>query len=193
MIAYILTIGRPFLALAVAAMVAAMACSSPGAGAWIILLVLVILEELTDALDGYFARRHGAASLLGGVLDPFVDSISRLAIYLSFALAGWIHLAVPLTMMFRDLTVAYARVINSAAGAKTCARPSGKAKAIVQGIGMPAVVLLAWGARGLSGAALAGGRWAVAAAVLAVTLWSLADYVGGAWPAIVAMARRRPT
>ena len=31
---------------------------------------------------------------------------------------------------------------------------------------MPAVVLLAWGARGLSGAALAGGRWAVAAAAI---------------------------
>ena len=192
MIAYILTLSRPLLAGMLAALVMWASGQGPLTGKMaVVLLALMAMEEFTDALDGYFARRQGTASLLGGVLDPYVDSISRLAIYLSFAYAGWIHVAVPLVMMLRDLTVAYTRVVNSVVGAKLGARRSGKLKAIVQGSAMPIIIILALAAERLGPAQLAAGRWVVAGAVLAVTIWSLVDYVVVAWPAVVAMARRR--
>ena len=192
MIAYILTFGRLVLAAAVAAMVAAVAGEPLSVWSALGLLVLVGAEEATDLLDGYFARRQGTVSMLGGLLDPFVDSLARLAIYFAMALAGWIHLVVPLAMTLRDLTVAYTRVANSAVGAATSARRSGKIKAIVQGGAMAAVIVLAWARASLSQGALAAGRWIIASAVLAVTLWSLVDYLVGAWPAIRDIARRRP-
>ena len=193
MIAYILTFSRLALAAVVAVMVAMAGGGAMSPAVAAALLAMVLAEEATDLLDGYFARRQGTASQLGGVLDPLADSLARLAIYFSFALAGWVSLAAPFAMTLRDLTVAYTRVANSAVGAKTSARRSGKIKAVVQGAAMPVVIVLAWGAPAWPPGAVAWGRWLVTAAVVGVSLWSMVDYLAGAWPAIRAIARRRAT
>lgn len=42
---------------------------------WITSAFLFILAASTDALDGYFARRNGQITVLGRILDPFVDKV----------------------------------------------------------------------------------------------------------------------
>jgi len=186
MLAYILTFGRLVLA---AALAAAVFFVSDRAGISIAaaqaLIALAIAEELTDIFDGWAARRFGTVSSLGGILDPLIDSLSRCAIYFSMAYAGWITPAVPLVMAARDIIAAYARIANASVGADTSARFSGKFKAIIQGGGIPVVIALAGGAtcEALGAAVVGALRLAVAGVLIVVTVWSMIDYIIGAWPA----------
>jgi len=184
MLAYVLTFSRLLLAAGFAACAAA-ADGAPSTAEALLLLALAGAAELSDLLDGPVARRAGSAGRLGGLLDPLCDSIARLTMYFSAALAGWLPLAVPLVMTGRDLIVAYVRTVRAHVGGKTAARTSGKLKAVIQGAGIVAVVALAWADPPWAPAA----RWAVAAAVLAATGWSLVDYVRGGWPSVVRLHR----
>lgn len=196
MLAYVLTLGRIVLAGVFAAGLAAMGAPRELSGAAMAALAgLALAEELSDIFDGMAARRAGTVSALGGILDPLADSLARLTIYFTMALAGWVSLAVPFVMAGRDIVVAYGRIACAAAGVSTSARISGKVKAIVQGAGMIALILLA-GAP-LREAASGGGmggtggmRMGIEVAVVGVTAWSLVDYVRAAWPAVRAMSRR---
>ncbi len=190
MLAYVLTIGRVVLAAIFAVLVAMLApdgqiSTLAAAG----LIALAIVTELTDIFDGWAARRFGTVSRLGGILDPLVDSLSRSAIYFAMALVGWITLAVPFVMIARDIVVAYTRIANASQGAATSARFSGKFKAIIQGGGIPVIIALAApAATDVLGRELTGTLPMIAAAVLiVVTLWSMIDYIVGAWPAIKEM------
>lgn len=198
MIANLITASRLVLAAAFAATVAFLTAAGPSSGGGALgpagLLLLALLagaEELTDKLDGTFARRSGTVSVLGGLIDPLADSLARLTIYFALALAGWAPLAVPLVMTGRDLIVAYTRVVNALTGGTTSARVSGKCKAVVQGGGVFVLLLLAF----LPGRGDEPGNWipparvAAGGVIIAVTLWSLTDYLRGAARGIRDLAR----
>jgi len=44
-------------------------------GFWITSAVVFVVAASTDALDGFIARRYGLVTVLGRILDPFVDKI----------------------------------------------------------------------------------------------------------------------
>ncbi|MCA9057458.1 MAG: CDP-alcohol phosphatidyltransferase family protein, partial [Planctomycetaceae bacterium] len=44
-------------------------------GWWITSAALFVLAASTDALDGYLARRFRQITVLGRILDPFVDKV----------------------------------------------------------------------------------------------------------------------
>lgn len=150
---------------------------------WLPFAILTTLAagiELTDALDGPIARKLGSASTLGGILDPLADSLSRLTVYSAMALAGWVTIAVPLVMAGRDIVAAYARVAQALSGGKTAARLSGKLKAIIQGAGVFAILVAASPAFAGESESRTIVTWSTTAAVIAVTLWSLLDYMRAA-------------
>ncbi|MCB1634823.1 MAG: CDP-alcohol phosphatidyltransferase family protein [Xanthomonadales bacterium] len=66
---------------------------------------LFVAAALTDALDGYLARRFGWQSAIGGVLDPLADKLLMLAsgilLYRLELLPGWLLLL----MLGRDLVI----------------------------------------------------------------------------------------
>jgi len=185
MLAYALTFGRLVLAGAFAACVAAAGAGTIAPRWAVVLVALAVAVELTDLFDGIAARRAGKASRLGGLLDPLCDSLARLTMYFSAALAGWVTVAVPLMMVGRDLVVAYVRTVRAHVGGPTSARRSGKTKAIIQGLGIIALVLLASTEANWASA----GRWVVAGSVLAVTLLSMIDYVWAGWGSVVDLYR----
>ena len=181
MLAYLLTFARLPLAGAFAVIVTVQADGPSVPVGWAIVLFAVAgCEELTDFLDGLVARRTGTTSQLGGLLDPLADSLARLTMYFALALAGWITIAVPLVMTARDIVVAYTRIVQALTGGKTSARTSGKFKAVVQGAGIFVIVGLAAGQAWLDGELVQILRAAVAALIIAVTSWSMLDYVRGA-------------
>ena len=189
MLAYVLTFGRIVLAGAFAACLGCLV--GPGeltSAAAMGLAALALVEELTDVFDGMAARHAGTTSALGGILDPLADSLARLTMYFAMALVGWVSLAVPFVMAGRDIVVAYTRIACAATGVSTSARLSGKIKAIVQGAGIVAFILLAACPKRWSGV-----RTGLEAVLILVTVWSLADYVQAAWPAIRKMSGRNPS
>ena len=146
----------------------------------VVLLCIAAAEELTDFLDGFVARKTGTVSRLGAILDPLADSLARLTMYYAMALAGWITIVVPLAMTLRDIVVAYTRVVQASTGGKTAARVSGKLKALIQGAGLFAVVLIAACVGRLDHETERLLQGLVAAAIIGVTSWSLLDYIHGA-------------
>jgi CDP-diacylglycerol--glycerol-3-phosphate 3-phosphatidyltransferase len=135
--------------------------------------IILAISEVTDALDGFLARRLGVVSETGAMLDPYSDSISRLIVYWSLAWAGLALAIVPLVMAVRDVTVAYARITWVRKGKSVSARWSGKVKAVVQGV---AAFALLWAPVYDDWT----GEWvstAVSWLVIAVTVYSAADYL----------------
>lgn len=97
------------------------------------LLFLLSISELSDACDGYLARKFNQVTDLGKVLDPMADSISRISIFLTFTMDP-VQLPMPLIFIFlyRDSLVSTLRTICALKGLALAARTSGKIKAVVQ-------------------------------------------------------------
>lgn len=100
-----------------------------------VLILLLIISELSDAIDGFLARKYNQVTDLGKVLDPMADSISRISVFLTFTLDP-IRLPVPLIFVFlyRDSIVSTLRTICALKGFALAARQSGKIKAIIQAL-----------------------------------------------------------
>ncbi len=63
-------------------------------GRYLTALLLFGVAGLSDALDGYLAKRHGWKSRLGSILDPLADKILLVSAYVTLAwldlLPGWL-------------------------------------------------------------------------------------------------------
>ena len=108
-----------------------------------VLLFLLGISELSDAFDGFLARKYNQVTDLGKILDPMADSISRISVFLTFTQPP---VNVPLVCVFiflyRDSVISTLRTICALRGFALAARPSGKMKAIIQAICSFAIVLL---------------------------------------------------
>ena len=100
----------------------------------------LLLIELSDALDGFIARRTGQVTDFGKFFDPMADSLSRLTIFSSFLVAGIIPLWMFLIFLYRDTFVAGIRYLCVKEAVIVPARISGKLKAVFQAIGSFAVL-----------------------------------------------------
>ncbi len=98
-----------------------------------VLLFLLGVSELSDAFDGYFARRFNQVTDLGKILDPMADSISRISVLLTFTQPP-VNIPLPLIFIFiyRDSVVSTLRTICALRGFALAARTSGKIKAGIQ-------------------------------------------------------------
>ena len=151
-------------------------------------VVLLILIELTDLFDGRCARRFGVVTEWGAMLDPYADSVTRITVYWTLAVAGLALPLVPLVMACRDLTVAYCRVILAQHGKSVSAKWSGKIKACFQGVGGIVLLLgpLYWPFRFTGPWIMTAGSWLI----VAVTFASLIEYLRVAFTAVATGHRR---
>ena len=139
-----------------------------------------LLIEVSDLLDGHFARVRKQESEFGKVLDPFADSLSRLTYFVAFAGSGILPLWILLILIYRDISVAYIRVMVSREKVLMPARASGKLKAWIYACaGVGGIVVFSLKKLGLfpesfhtvQGIAF----WLFVLAGL-IALWSLVDY-----------------
>ena len=142
---------------------------------WLAALGIYILLGLTDALDGYLARKNGSTAL-GALLDPVVDKI--------FLVAGFVPLAdfqiMPTTLVFilfiRELGVTALRSIALEEGFSFKTSAIAKLKTTVQMAGA-GFILLIW-------------LFPADKTILSILLVSAAGF---SVPAVVVLARgRRP-
>lgn len=121
---------------------------------------------VTDALDGFLARRFDSASRVGAYLDPLADKILLSGAFLILALAGAIPAWLAVVVLGRDalLLAGAAIVLQSKAPRDLSPSVWGKWSTITQMAYLLAVLAE------VPSAALA---WITAG----ITLWSGADYV----------------
>lgn len=108
-----------------------------------ILLFLLGISELSDAVDGYLARKLNQVTDLGKILDPMADSIYRISVFLTFTLPP-VNLPMALVFIFiyRDSIISTLRTVCALKGFALAARPSGKLKAVIQAFTALVVILL---------------------------------------------------
>lgn len=97
------------------------------------LLFLITISELSDAFDGYLARKYQYVSDFGKLLDPMADSIARISALFTFTQPP-VNLPLILVFIFlyRDSIISTLRTICALKGFALAARTSGKLKAIIQ-------------------------------------------------------------
>ncbi|CAM0117638.1 CDP-alcohol phosphatidyltransferase family protein [Rhabdochlamydiaceae symbiont of Dictyostelium giganteum] len=107
-----------------------------------LLLLIVIVCEISDALDGFFARRNNQVTNLGKVLDPMADSFFRLSVFFAFT-QGILQIPLWIVIVFfwRDSLVNTLRALFALEGIALAARVSGKIKAILQAVVMICILL----------------------------------------------------
>lgn len=108
----------------------------------IIIVSLFIIIEVSDFFDGALARKYGTVSDFGKLFDPFADSFARLTYFLSFVAVGIMPVWIFLLVMYRDVGVAFVRLLTMKKGVAMGAQLSGKIKAWVYAVAGGAGILL---------------------------------------------------
>lgn len=115
-----------------------------------------VLAAVTDALDGALARRWGAVSVFGRVMDPFADKLLVIGAFVFMAApAFWAPYAsgggrqvsgvaawMVAVILGRELLVTSIRGAMEGAGVAFAAEWSGKVKMVLQSIVVPLVLVL---------------------------------------------------
>jgi cardiolipin synthase (CMP-forming) len=68
-------------------------------------LPVTVVAGLTDAADGYLARRLGVTGRLGAALDPIADKLLLTALYVSFGVGGLIPGWLVALVVARDVLI----------------------------------------------------------------------------------------
>jgi cardiolipin synthase len=89
-------------------------------------LALFALAALTDALDGYLAKRFGWTSELGRVLDPLADKLLLVAVFVCLSVTGLVPWWLTAVVILRDLVIVFGaltfkRLFGPLRGAPTAA------------------------------------------------------------------------
>jgi len=121
--------------------------------------VLFILGAITDALDGYLARKWHVESAFGRIMDPVCDKILVIGAFLylagprfvilekagageAFSMASGVYMWMVVVIIFRELLVTGIRSVVEASGHTFASNWWGKAKMILQTIVVPAVLII---------------------------------------------------
>ncbi len=68
-------------------------------------LLLMIIAGVSDAFDGYLARRFNWISRFGAAMDPLADKLLVVVMFVVFTLQGHIPLWVAAIVVGRDITI----------------------------------------------------------------------------------------
>jgi cardiolipin synthase len=142
---------------------------------------LFTLAAITDAFDGYLARRYGQTSQLGAFLDPVADKLMVCAALVVLLELGRIDAVVALVIIGREIAVSALREWMARIGASRSVAVSslGKIKTIAQMIAIP-VLLFHDPLFGVIDLRPVGTALIYLAAVL--TTYSMLYYLKLAWP-----------
>ena len=112
-------------------------------GWWRTAAIVFVVAALTDYIDGYLARKYGQVTVLGRILDPFVDKIIICGAFIF--LQKWEQSGISAWMTFiiiaRELLITSLRAFLEQRGKDFSAKWSGKIKMVVQCAAVPLCLL----------------------------------------------------
>ncbi|WNY67049.1 CDP-diacylglycerol--glycerol-3-phosphate 3-phosphatidyltransferase [Borreliella lusitaniae] len=74
-----------------------------------IIWFLIILNEFTDFIDGYIARRCGLVSNVGKILDPYADVLQHLTYFVFFFYKGITPYYFFVIFIYREISIGFVR------------------------------------------------------------------------------------
>jgi cardiolipin synthase len=74
--------------------------------------ILFLAAGLSDAVDGFLAKRFNMATALGAYLDPLADKAMLVSIYVTLAIVGAIPLWLVILVVSRDIMIVGAVILS---------------------------------------------------------------------------------
>ncbi len=111
--------------------------------------MIFFIASITDAYDGYYARKYNQVTPEGKFLDPLADKILVSAAFISFALLDIIEFWMVGLIIFRDLFVTGLRMAMEQKGLSMVTSTIAKAKTVAQ-MFIISFILCVLGLKGLS-------------------------------------------
>ena len=115
-----------------------------GDGCGIAAAVLFAIAVITDAVDGYLARKYQLITQLGRILDPFADKVIVLGTFiflLERAPASGVNAAMVVIVLSRELLVTGLRSFLEQHGKDFSANWLGKIKMVLQSVALTVSLL----------------------------------------------------
>ena len=112
--------------LAIPALVAMMLAEFKGHE--IVALAIFVFASLTDAIDGWIARRKGEVTVLGQLLDPTADKLLIASALICLVDLGLVPSSAAIIIIGREIAVTGFRAMASSKGINIPASAFGKAK-----------------------------------------------------------------
>ncbi len=136
-----------------------------------------IVASVTDALDGYIARRKKLVTNFGKFLDPLADKLLITAALITLVDMGKLHSIVAFIIIGREFAVTGLRVIAASEGIVISASKLGKSKTFAQVVAISAIMLQAGFANALwFNVPLSPLVDFVVLIAVVITIWSGLDY-----------------
>ena len=92
-------------------------------GAMLTAFVLFLVAGVSDAVDGYLAKRFNMASELGAYLDPLADKALIVSIYVTLGIAGTIPRWLVILVVSRDIMIIGAVILSWVIGSPLKVKP----------------------------------------------------------------------
>jgi len=124
-----------------------------------------IVASITDAFDGYIARRYKLVTTLGKFIDPLADKVLVIAAMLALIELGRLPAWIVMVIITREFIVTGLRLVAAAEGVVIAASKGGKLKTVCQIIALVMLIMN-----------IPGGMILMWAAML-LTVWSGMDYL----------------
>ncbi len=91
-------------------------------------LGLILIAGLSDALDGFLARRFDWRTRLGGLLDPAADKLLMFSAYVTLAVIGWVPFWFSAIVVGRDIIIITGTIVYQLRVAPIHGEPTGVSK-----------------------------------------------------------------
>ena len=95
-------------------------------------LTIFILASVTDAFDGYYARKYNIETEFGNFLDPLADKILVSSAFISFYFLDLIELWMVVVILSRDFFITCLRIVMKKNGQSLKTSRIAKSKTAVQ-------------------------------------------------------------
>jgi CDP-diacylglycerol---glycerol-3-phosphate 3-phosphatidyltransferase len=107
----------------------------------IIAFFVFVIASITDAIDGYFARKFNQITNLGKFLDPLADKLLVAGALLALVYLGYVAAWVAAIIIFREIFITGFRFYYLVKDASFSASWLAKKKTMVQVIGIAIVIV----------------------------------------------------
>lgn len=137
-------------------------------------LMVFAVAGVSDAIDGFLAKRFHWTSELGALMDPLADKLLLIGSFITLGYLGWIPLWLVALVMLRDLVI-----VSGALGYHFFVESLQAAPSLVSKLNTLTQILLVLAVMFNRGIQELPASWlsALLYIVLATTLWSGLDYV----------------
>ena len=107
----------------------------------LVTLAVYFIAAVTDALDGYLARKNNMMTTFGKFADPVADKLLTTTMFILFAYGGLIPVVPVIIIVARDTVVDGCRMVAAANGKVVAAGMMGKLKTVLQMVTIAMILL----------------------------------------------------